>query len=52
MNGAAARIQGYVARDGFGITRIMNQMVEANPVTIKKTFVLFILLWHFCLFIM
>jgi hypothetical protein len=36
MNGAAVRMQGYVARLGFGMTRIKNQMVEARPISIKK----------------
>ena len=36
MNGATARMQGYAAWLGFGITRIMNQIVETNPMSIKK----------------
>ena len=36
MNGAAARMQGYAARLGFGITRMKNQIIEINPVSIKK----------------
>jgi len=30
-NGAANRWQGYVALDGFGITRIKNQISENSP---------------------
>ena len=41
MKGAEARIQGYVARLGFGITRIKNQAVEARPISIKKKVELF-----------
>ena len=41
MNGAAARMQGYEARLGFGMTRIKNQMVEARPIRIKKNIELF-----------
>ena len=41
MNGAAARIQGYAARLGFGMTRIKNQMVEAVPMSIIKNIGLF-----------
>jgi hypothetical protein len=41
MNGAAVRMQGYVARLGFGMTRIKNQMVEARPISIKKYIELF-----------
>ena len=37
MNGAAVRMQGYVTRLGFGMTRIKNQMVEARPISIKKS---------------
>ncbi len=36
MNGAAARIQGYAARLGFGITRIKNQIVETVPMKINS----------------
>jgi hypothetical protein len=36
MNGAAARMQGYEARLGFGMTRIKNQMVDASPISINK----------------
>jgi hypothetical protein len=41
MNGAAARMQGYAARLGFGMTRIKNQMVEASPISINKYIELF-----------
>jgi hypothetical protein len=34
--GAAARIQVYVARLGFGITLARNQMVDAMPLNINK----------------
>ena len=44
MKGAEARIQGYVARLGFGITRIKNQAVEARPISIKKKVELFVFL--------
>jgi hypothetical protein len=30
-NGAAKRWQGYVAREGFGMTRIKNQISEKSP---------------------
>ena len=36
MNGAAARMQGYEARPGLGMTRIKNQMVDASPISINK----------------
>jgi len=36
MKGAAARMQGYEARLGFGMTRIKNQMVDASPISINK----------------
>jgi len=41
MKGAAARMQGYKARLGFGMTRIKNQVVEARPKSIKKSIELF-----------
>ena len=41
MNGAAVRMQGYVARLGFGMTRIKNQMVEAMPINTRKNIELF-----------
>jgi hypothetical protein len=34
-NGAARRWHGYVAREGFGITRIKNQISEKSPMTGK-----------------
>ena len=36
--GAAVRMQGYDARDGFGITRIKNHTVDTMPIIIKLTF--------------
>ncbi|GAB1451322.1 hypothetical protein MASR2M47_13780 [Draconibacterium sp.] len=39
ITGAAACIQGYVALEGLGITRIKNQIVETTPITIKLTLV-------------
>jgi hypothetical protein len=30
-------MQGYAARDGFGITLIMNHRVEAIPIMIKTS---------------
>jgi hypothetical protein len=30
-SGAATRWQGYVAREGFGTTRIRNQISDNNP---------------------
>jgi hypothetical protein len=36
--GAEARIQGYVARCGLGITRIRNQTVDEIPNTINEIF--------------
>ena len=35
MNGAAARIHGYEALDGFGMTLIKNQSVEVIPIKRK-----------------
>lgn len=37
-NGAAARIQGYDARLGFGITRIKNQIKDPAPISPNKNF--------------
>jgi hypothetical protein len=37
MIGAAACIQGYPAREGFGITLSKNQIVDNNPVIINIT---------------
>ena len=37
--GDAARIHGYVAREGLGITRMRNHRVEPMPSTIKLNFV-------------
>jgi hypothetical protein len=39
MIGAAAFMQGYPARDGFGITRIKNQTVDPIPRIIKANLV-------------
>jgi len=36
MNGADARMQGYEARLGFGMTRIKNQVVDTSPISINK----------------
>jgi len=41
MNGTAARMQGYEARLGLGMTRIKNQMVDASPISINKKLELF-----------
>ena len=38
MTGAAARIHGYDALDGFGITLIKNQTVEEIPIIRKVIF--------------
>ena len=45
IKGAAARMQGYAARLGFGMTRIKNQIVEAMPMRIKKNIELFRFKW-------
>jgi hypothetical protein len=37
-NGKAALWQGYEARDGFGMTRIKNQMVAVIPKLIIRIF--------------
>lgn len=36
MTGAAILIQGYVARDGLGMTLTKNHSVERQPVTINN----------------
>ncbi len=41
IKGVAARMQGYEARLGFGMTRIRNQTVEARPISIIKYIELF-----------
>jgi hypothetical protein len=44
MIGAAALIQGYVARLGFGITLTKNQQVDAMPSTKKVSLYLLLIL--------
>jgi hypothetical protein len=39
IKGAAARMQGYAAREGFGITLTRNQAVDRTPMTKKMTLV-------------
>lgn len=39
INGAAAFMQGYAAREGFGITLIINQIVAERPNNIAKALV-------------
>ena len=38
ITGAAARMQGYVALCGLGITRMRNHAVDAIPVIMNATF--------------
>ena len=38
MMGAAARMQGYDALEGFGITRSKNKKVDATPKKKKEIF--------------
>jgi hypothetical protein len=37
MKGAAARMHGYPAREGLGITLTKNQMVETIPIIINNS---------------